>query len=686
MNPQLMAMLNGMYGGIPSDTDGIMPLGSGFAGQALPQQAPQVPSFGSGMYGGGIPSNTDGIMPLGSGYAGQQLPQQTPQQPDASAQGGLPNMPLGSGMYGMNVQDPQGQFELGSGLYGQSVPGQQGSQPQAQQAQPQADSSGMDKFSQLMNNPMFQYGMGLVGAMHTTNPWGGGMQAFLQAQGQQAKIKQANAAAAAEAQRVRIAQQQADYAAKHGDATLAQGDTRLTQEQQQIDQARQQWEAGAPMRAAQLQYMGQQGAHLGIEDQVSQAQIPNIAKQGNLYDAQANRLGTESQLDQQKVDMAKRQLAMQDPVLRLMMSQLGLAPPPDASVNGSGMQQQSMPAPAAQGPAKGGGEWTKRTADYRANQPTADTERAAIIQQELAQEKDPGNRAALERELTRIGAPAQQVMDPQQMPAPQTQGGTSVDPLVLGKVGALAGMVGMPGGAGLIDYAKMAQPQQVPAGGYTRDPQTGTMAFNRDPYKEVSSANETAKTNAELIKQGTERAQTQANDTKSMSTITGSMQRLANTAGELAKHPGLENNTGWKGALGFNKVPNSQGKDASVMLDSLKSKMVIEAMTTLKEASKTGSTGFGQLSEQENQRLENYVANLDRAQTKESMQKALTDIQQFASGSLKAHQERYNSLYGEGRPAVSANGPAPDANAPARTEPVMSVSDFLKAQREKKKK
>lgn len=56
--------------------------------------------------------------------------------------------------------------------------------------------------------------------------------------------------------------------------------------------------------------------------------------------------------------------------------------------------------------------------------------------------------------------------------------------LDIARLGALAGVSGIPGATGLIELGKLSQEKNVPAGSYTVDPATGARAFNADPYKE----------------------------------------------------------------------------------------------------------------------------------------------------------------------------------------------------------
>lgn len=254
-------------------------------------------------------------------------------------------------------------------------------------------------------------------------------------------------------------------------------------------------------------------------------------------------------------------------------------------------------------------------------------------------------------------------------PAPQTAASAPkpASGMDVARMGVLAGVAGVPGAAQMMEMGKMMQPQNVPAGGYQRAPD-GTMTFTPDPYREATIRNETArtvndtartadeqaKTAAALSEKKIKAAQDRANTENAVHGVVGGMKRMSDNIDALLAHPGLGSNTGWAGALGVPKIPGSAAHDASVLLDSLKSKLVVNTMTDLKAASKTGATGFGQLSEKEGMRLETYLQNLDRAQTLPAMKKALSDLKKFSNESAKQYQQKFDSTYGASKPAPAA--------------------------------
>lgn len=260
----------------------------------------------------------------------------------------------------------------------------------------------------------------------------------------------------------------------------------------------------------------------------------------------------------------------------------------------------------------------------------------------------------------------------------------------MAELGAIMAMGGMKGGPEMMQLAQMSQPQNVPAGGYQRLAD-GTMQFVGDPYKEAdqqfqrekfaqeqalaqqrvgleaagvdlharSQRNEDLKTQRALSKDDRELAAAKAGDANHLNSINTNMDRMGQAASELLKDPGLPYNTGVWGALHVNALPGTAARDARARLETLKNKLVVDTMTALKEASATGSTGFGQLTEREGARLESMIANLDSAQSEEALRKQLKTIVDYAKQTKAMARQKYDSIYGGQQAAPSAAKPAP---------------------------
>lgn len=311
-----------------------------------------------------------------------------------------------------------------------------------------------------------------------------------------------------------------------------------------------------------------------------------------------------------------------------------------------------------------GGDWNKALAAYGG-----------------FKDKDPTKYVS--RVLQGVNAPPAQQSGVQGPPQPH--GGMN-----LVKLGAMAELAGLKGGSALQIAGKAMEPQTVPAGSYQRQPD-GRMEFVGDPYREQSLANDTArlgldqqrvgmdqqrlglegqrvandtqrtqtdtaKAQQDIATKQRERSSAQATDANLLNGINLNMRRMEQSVDNLLKHPGLKYNTGVAGAIGINKIPGTPGRDAAAELETLKSKLVVDTMTALRQASTNGSTGFGQQSDKEGQRLETMIANLDSAQSEEAVRKQLAKIKQFARESSAAAANRYKSIYGQVPAASGGSG------------------------------
>jgi len=280
--------------------------------------------------------------------------------------------------------------------------------------------------------------------------------------------------------------------------------------------------------------------------------------------------------------------------------------------------------------------------------------------------------------------------------------------LRMAQLGAMGALMGVPGAASMVQLGQMMKPESVAAGSYMRDPQTGVTQFVGDPYREHqqknddqrlaleqyakqldaqrlglegtrvglaarSQANEDVKTQRTIAKDDRELAAARATDANHLNAINTNMDRMASAASGLLKDPGLSMNAGFAGALHLNRIPGTKGRDTATRIETLKNKLVVDTMTALKEASQTGSTGFGQLSEREGTRLETMIANLDNAQSEASLRKQLQAIVQFSKESKAAARQRYNSIYGQQGGSAATPSPQP---APQQAGP-MSLDDYI---------
>lgn len=129
-------------------------------------------------------------------------------------------------------------------------------------------------------------------------------------------------------------------------------------------------------------------------------------------------------------------------------------------------------------------------------------------------------------------------------------------------------------------------------------------------------------------------AQTAAADKKAASDLdaankkkiaAGGAEDIKKLADELVAHPGFNS------IFGFfdSRTPNitDKSRDAQARLDQLKASLSIEKIAEMKAQSRTGATGFGQLSERELDVLQNAAGRLQQAQTEEAAKVAIREIQ-----------------------------------------------------------
>jgi hypothetical protein len=137
-----------------------------------------------------------------------------------------------------------------------------------------------------------------------------------------------------------------------------------------------------------------------------------------------------------------------------------------------------------------------------------------------------------------------------------------------------------------------------------------------------------------------------AADTANISRIEDSLGRLIQSANELESHKGLPWLTGYTGYLP-DWVSQSK-KDAAAKIDQLKSKAFVQSIEAMRSTAKTGSTGLGQITEREGEKVQNSLANLDRAQSPEQMAAALKEIKSIAE-TAQARIKRQYQMEWEGR-------------------------------------
>jgi hypothetical protein len=133
-------------------------------------------------------------------------------------------------------------------------------------------------------------------------------------------------------------------------------------------------------------------------------------------------------------------------------------------------------------------------------------------------------------------------------------------------------------------------------------------------------------------------------DTYRVDAITAKLDILEKSAEKLAAHPGINNITGLIGANTWDIT--DKARNARAQLDSLGSKVATQAISEMREASKTGGA-LGNTSDADILLLKSSIASLKSAQSKEQMIEALNEIRDVAAASKIRMQRAYETQWGD---------------------------------------
>jgi hypothetical protein len=139
------------------------------------------------------------------------------------------------------------------------------------------------------------------------------------------------------------------------------------------------------------------------------------------------------------------------------------------------------------------------------------------------------------------------------------------------------------------------------------------------------------------------------------------LNRLEQAATQLLGSRGVEGITGWRGA-----IPNFPGSDASnakAELDTLKSQIGFNVLQQMRDMSKTGGA-LGQISDKEEELLQNNLAALQTSQSPEQFRANLQRIIDYAEDAKRRLGDAYSNEYEIGAAGTAGNGsmPAPGAS------------------------
>ena len=149
-------------------------------------------------------------------------------------------------------------------------------------------------------------------------------------------------------------------------------------------------------------------------------------------------------------------------------------------------------------------------------------------------------------------------------------------------------------------------------------------------------------------------------DTAALEGSIAALNRLGEQV-NLVKNSKLSGITGIQGAIP--NIPGSAAADAQANLDSLKSQVGFSVMQALKDASKTGSSGLGQITEREHIYLQQQLGSLDKAQSEKQIRDVLDNIAKFTDEAKGRIRNAYNMKHKDAAtPQDMQSAPAPAAS------------------------
>jgi hypothetical protein len=138
-----------------------------------------------------------------------------------------------------------------------------------------------------------------------------------------------------------------------------------------------------------------------------------------------------------------------------------------------------------------------------------------------------------------------------------------------------------------------------------------------------------------------------------VASVSDGYDRMIDSVDQILSSPGLER------AVGFGSyIPGIRGGskvDADALITKLKSQVGFNVLQNMRDMSKTGGA-LGQISDKEEELLQNNLAALSTAQSPEQFRKQLLSIKQFAEESKRHFESAYNAQYGQPTPQAQTSG------------------------------
>jgi len=246
-------------------------------------------------------------------------------------------------------------------------------------------------------------------------------------------------------------------------------------------------------------------------------------------------------------------------------------------------------------------------------QATRDAGRRRILEEELAAETDPRNQAAIRSELSRMGGPV--IAGPPSKPIPL--------PIPV-----------RASGEGDAAYRNRVQAVDEKNQKALADYQDSLMKYETLTTQRAEAARKAEKEQAALQEQSIDARKLYEGATAQLSDV-------IKTAQELKAMPGLNRLVGPLDAWTPDLSPSVQ--NAKVIYENLIAKQVVDVLKGMKEQSKTGSTGFGALSDRELALVKNAAGKLARSQTEDQFRKHLDEYIAQLEKTLSGVKRDYES-------------------------------------------
>jgi hypothetical protein len=136
-------------------------------------------------------------------------------------------------------------------------------------------------------------------------------------------------------------------------------------------------------------------------------------------------------------------------------------------------------------------------------------------------------------------------------------------------------------------------------------------------------------------------------DLNSLENGVASIDQAIEQAKSVLKHPGLKMATGRTAYMATSPFLSQSAYDAKQKLETLSGQILLSVLSTLKQVSPNGSSGFGALNKSEGDAIRNSIASLENAQSYEQVMEAVQTVQNNLTSSRDRLTRGFERLYGE---------------------------------------